>query len=31
MLLRTLGASLLEILLTGKRILRPGTGKQWDF
>ena len=31
MLLGTLGASLLANLLTGKGILRPGTGKEWDF
>ena len=31
MLLGTLGASLLGNLLTGKGIVRAGTGKQWDF
>ena len=31
MLLGTLGASLLGNLLAGKRIVRAGTGKQWDF
>ena len=31
MLLGTLGASLLGNLLTGKGILRAGTGKEWDF
>ena len=31
MLLSTLGASLLGNLLTGKGIVRAGTGKQWDF
>ena len=31
MLLGTLGAYLLENLLTGKGIVRPGSGKQWDF
>ena len=31
MLLGTLGVSLLENLLTGKGILRAGTGKEWDF
>ena len=33
MLLGTLGASLLENLLTGKGIVRPGTGnkKDWVF
>ena len=31
MLLGTLEASLLGNLLTGKRIVRAGTGKQWDF
>ena len=31
MLLVTLGASLLGNLLTGKGIVRAGTGKQWDF
>ena len=31
MLLRTLGASLLGNLLTGKGVVRAGTGKQWDF
>ena len=31
MLLRTLGASLLGNLLTGKGILRSATGKEWDF
>ena len=29
MLLGTLGASLLRNLLTGKGIVRAGTGKQW--
>ena len=31
MLLGTLGASLLVNLLSGKGIVRPGTGKQWNF
>ena len=31
MLLGTLGASLLGNLLTGKGIVRAGTGKEWDF
>ena len=31
MLLGTFGASLLGNLLTGKGIVRTGTGKQWDF
>ena len=31
MLLYTLGASLLGHLLAEKRIVRPGTGKKWDF
>ena len=31
MLLGTLGARLLENLLTGKGIVRAGTGKDWDF
>ena len=31
MLLDTLGASLLGNLLTGKGILRTGTGNEWDF
>ena len=31
MLLGTLGASLLGNLLTGKGILRAGSGKEWDF
>ena len=31
MLLGTLGASLLGNLLTGKRILRAGSGKEWEF
>ena len=31
MSLGTLGASLLGNLLTGKGIVRAGTGKQWDF
>ena len=31
MLLGTLGASLLRNLLTGKGIVRAGSGKQWDF
>ena len=31
MLLATLGASLLGNLLTGKGIVRAGTGKQWNF
>ena len=31
MLLRTLGASLLGNFLTGKGVVRAGTGKQWDF
>ena len=31
MLLGTLGASLLGYLLTGKGILRAGSGKEWDF
>ena len=31
MLLRALGASLLGNLLTGKGVVRAGTGKQWDF
>ena len=31
MLLYTLGASLLGHLLAEKRVVRPGTGKQWDF
>ena len=31
MLLGTLGARLLENLLTGKGIVRAGTGKKWDF
>ena len=31
MLLGTLGASLLGNLLTGKGIVRAGTGKGWDF
>ena len=31
MLLGTLGAILLGNLLTGKGIVRTGTGKQWDF
>ena len=31
MLLGTLGVSLLGNLLTGKGIVRAGTGKQWDF
>ena len=31
MLLGTLGASLLGNLLAGKRIVRAGTGKLWDF
>ena len=31
MLLGTLRASLLRNLLTGKGIVRAGTGKQWDF
>ena len=30
MLLGTLGASLLGNLLTGKRIARSGSGKEWD-
>ena len=30
MLLGTLGANLLRNLFTGKRIVRAGTGKQWD-
>ena len=30
-LLGTLGTSLLGYLLTGKGIVRAGTGKQWDF
>ena len=31
MLLGILGASLLGNFLTGKGIVRAGTGKQWDF
>ena len=31
MLLGTLGASLLGNSLTGKGIVRAGTGKQWHF
>ena len=31
MLLGTLGTSLLGNVLTGKGIVRAGTGKQWDF
>ena len=31
MLLGTLGARLLENLLTGKGIVRAGTGKKWEF
>ena len=31
MLLGTLGASVLGNLLAGKRIVRAGTGKEWDF
>ena len=31
MLLGILGASLLGNLLTGKGIVRAGTGRQWDF
>ena len=31
MLLGTLRASLLGNLLTGKGILRAGSGKEWDF
>ena len=31
MLLGTVGASLLGILLSGKGIVRAGSGKQWDF
>ena len=31
MLLRTLGASLLGNLLTGKGLVRAGYGKDWDF
>ena len=31
MLLGTLGASLLENLLSGKGIVRAGSGKEWDF
>ena len=31
MLLGTLGASSLGNLLTGKGILRAGSGKEWDF
>ena len=31
MLLGILGASLLGNLLTGKGIVRAGTGHQWDF
>ena len=31
MLLGTSGASLLGNLLTGKGILRAGSGKEWDF
>ena len=31
MLSGTLGASLLGHLLAGKRIVRAGSGKQWDF
>ena len=31
MLLGALGASLLGNLLTGKGILRAGSGKEWDF
>ena len=31
MLLGTLGASLLGSLLTGKGIVRVGSGKKWDF
>ena len=31
MLLGTLGASVLGNILAGKRILRAGSGKEWDF
>ena len=31
MLLGTLGVSLLVNLLSGKRIVRAGSGKEWDF
>ena len=31
MLLGTLGASLLGNLLSGKGIVRAGSGKEWDF
>ena len=31
MLLGTIGASLLGNLLTGKAIVRAGSGKDWDF
>ena len=31
MLVGTLGASLLGHLLTGRGIVRAGSGKQWDF